>query len=315
MPRAMDFPRYFRCALLAPILFGFLGVVALLAVSVFPVSAMVVTSTSQPSDGLTDTKMDEYALRNFERWTVERAIENVRKQYSALGYDDASLRFQNESETAYVQKGGIKLAVLKLRMTVISEGNQSTSRLARVFGLRGDKLLSVSCVESNDVPISIFSGTCGQKIEEVFQISQTGQDALSSPLSSRDAPQNRWLCVVEQSTGFRYFDDQEAWKPVDFVNVERYVIRRRNVKEEDGFQANKFDYPWGIFELGKRKAEIVCEDFSEIAKGRLFCTGGWVFDSKTLRIQHYFMGDYINGKEKEGYTDTPYVGIGKCSNL
>jgi len=135
-----------------------------------------------------------------------------------------------------------------------------------------------------------------------------GQDAART-----DEKTERYLCIGEQTAGFKYNQRRQEWLATIFKADKKYIIREANKKEENMlFQNNKYV----VVEHGGEVLDIFyCEDYSE--SGYLECTGwggigNFLFYNKSLHFMVRFYGTYLPNIIDEG-GDTPYMQIGKCT--
>lgn len=120
----------------------------------------------------------------------------------------------------------------------------------------------------------------------------------------------QYLCVAEHSTGFSYNKVTKEWENANFKADEKYVIAK----------ADGTKHAWQVTEIGKTSPSFRCEsDFTEY--GYLSCPGiggDFNFNKKNGRfLFSYLIGYYtvipeVNQGKDEG-SDTPLIGIGKCS--
>lgn len=120
-----------------------------------------VVVTSQNAEGATQQNLDINFLNNLEAYTVERVKVNTNKERALLGL--APIQSVITSEALYVWGGSRKLAVIRLR-----ESDDSNSVF--IAGIIGDEFTRIVCVGDMRETISITSGVCAKRIEEVFGI-------------------------------------------------------------------------------------------------------------------------------------------------
>ena len=120
----------------------------------------------------------------------------------------------------------------------------------------------------------------------------------------------QYLCVPEHSTGFSYDNVQKEWKNTNFTADGKYVIAK----------ADETKHAWQVTEIGETSSSFRCEsDFTEYGYLRCSGIGGeFNFNKRNGRfLRSYLIGYYtvipeVNQGKDEG-SDTPLIGIGKCS--
>lgn len=65
-----------------------------------------------------------------------------------------------------------------------------------------------------------------------------------------------WLCNSEQVTGFTYEPARNEWRIARFKPRSKYAIRKPN---EKGSRKSLNQYPWVIYQLGKRNPQFKCK--------------------------------------------------------
>ena len=125
-----------------------------------------VVFSSQDAEGATPKQMDIAFLRRLEEHTVTSIKEKVRKNHAAQGYSGPDLDLQAES--VFVEAGGNKLAVVRLR-------GSDNSFSVFLLGIVGNELRKIACTRTHPDPIPITSGTCSEKVKEVFGARIGGQ--------------------------------------------------------------------------------------------------------------------------------------------
>jgi hypothetical protein len=119
--------------------------------------------------------------------------------------------------------------------------------------------------------------------------------------------QEQFLCIPDQSTGFRFSDGR--WARVGFRTEEKYLVRR--AKEDEA----RLPAKWVVIEVGNDFPMTWCED--DFGDGDwLYWDGGlttWRMSKKTLRFMAVYLYGYVDGKDNND--NTPALYIGKCSAL
>src|SRR5688572_25953246 len=108
--------------------------------------------------------------------------------------------------------------------------------------------------------------------------------------SSAQAQSESYLCVADQSTGFKFHKPAKQWRQTQFNTDEKFIIRRPNADDKRLYGANP--PKWVVVRVGSKHPAAVCnEEFSEV--GALLCQGfeDFRFNRKNLRyISTYTVG-------------------------
>jgi hypothetical protein len=120
--------------------------------------------TRRPADGLTRQAMNPAYLQSLEAWTRKAAQENLNSLYQRNEVPQRDRTGKVQVRSRYLMSEGRKLAVIYLAYT----GNPV--RVARVSGLKGDSLVTVSCTSPDGAPIEILDpkSDCGRTVNRVF---------------------------------------------------------------------------------------------------------------------------------------------------
>jgi hypothetical protein len=135
---------------------------------------------------------------------------------------------------------------------------------------------------------------------------------VASP--STAAEMEQYLCVADQSTGFKW--EGNRWVSQSFnVQNDRFVFQE--VPERKGLVSSD-DVNFIVKRLGSADELFQCSRFvSKTFKGnRVVCGGlgyGMVMDTKSLRYQEFYGMGFIEGTDQPG--NTPNITIGKCTRL
>lgn len=122
--------------------------------------------------------------------------------------------------------------------------------------------------------------------------------------------EEKYLCVVEQATGFAYDENSKTWVGTKFKADSKYIISKSDDKE----------YRFKVTKVGEDHSTCECkEGFNEY--GYLLCecwTGQFKFNKNNGRfIMAHPFGYYnvLPGAKKftDKNSDTPFMEIGKCS--
>lgn len=120
-------------------------------------------STSQSSEGISESDLDESFLISSERWIVESMLEKGRNHFSEMGYNPKNYNPEISTKSVYMHVDGKKLAIIK-----ISTDNSLQS--VTIIGINGSKLVRVSCVHASNQDIPVWSGMCGSEIQKSFGV-------------------------------------------------------------------------------------------------------------------------------------------------
>lgn len=129
--------------------------------------------------------------------------------------------------------------------------------------------------------------------------------------------EEKYLCVAELSTGFKYDRDEKKWEQADFKAGSKYIIGKTDEVEEKLFD-KKFVFK--VSQLGDNDSKYFCkEGFDSV--GNLSCTGAgqFNFNKKNGRYLFVYPMGYVNvlpgGRyfQTDEESDTPFIEIGKCS--
>lgn len=128
------------------------------------IASVIAMSTVQSAEGVTDMDLDQAGLKNLETWTVNKIIEKSKSKYAEMGYDPNTFNPKIDANSVYVSVSGKKLAVIKINM-------DNSVRSVTIVGIKGNELHRVNCMRNSNHDIPVWSGECGNKIQEVFGVS------------------------------------------------------------------------------------------------------------------------------------------------
>lgn len=120
--------------------------------------------TAQSAEGFTEASLDQAALKNIETWLVETILEKARAHIAQLGHDPTELEPAISAGAVFVDASGKRLGIIKIRM-------EGLARIVAVVGFVGPEFHRVTCMRNTDHDIPVWSGECGAKIQEVFNVS------------------------------------------------------------------------------------------------------------------------------------------------
>lgn len=135
------------------------------------VAPVVVVSTYQDSEGVTEENLNEDTLKNLEQWMVTTVIQKAHQTYAKSGHDPSLFSPKTVASSQIINIGGSKLAIVKLTMYANTTDTRNAVRLVRILGFTKSGAATVGCMRNSDHDIPVFTGECGKKIREVFRVS------------------------------------------------------------------------------------------------------------------------------------------------
>lgn len=136
-----------------------------------------------------------------------------------------------------------------------------------------------------------------------------------------------WLCVTDQSAGFRYDLKAKKWTPTTFEKRQSYVIRRPTSKDQ---YVRLFGEPlsWVVQGHREREAFQSCDKEVDQVNNTLRCRGvssTFVLNATTSRFSATDAGPYLAGDHQQlrqslqGSVDPAFadytVDIGRCTPM
>ena len=121
---------------------------------------MIVSSSSQDSEGITQDNLNMVFLNNFEAYQVERIKENAKKNLKPKIGKMPEIK----SNSNYFEKDGKKLAIIRIETFL----ENKRGYIVVVLGIKRNELKRVMCIHDNE--ISITTGKCSEQIEKTFGI-------------------------------------------------------------------------------------------------------------------------------------------------
>jgi hypothetical protein len=125
-----------------------------------------------------------------------------------------------------------------------------------------------------------------------------------------------YLCIEEQSTGFRFNTAQKTWQQSNFSSNRKYLVKPNTDQSLKG--------KWIISEIGE-PVPFAWSEYDFTSAGALRCEGSFgefAMNRKSLRfVKTYIYGywtDAIPGEQNGAFIEgknTPDISIGKCSPL
>jgi hypothetical protein len=118
---------------------------------------IVAAITTQNAEGVTSSDLDQEGLLKLEAWFVQTILQKSEERITKQGYAP-----KIRANSVFIDIQGNRLAVIKIRMAGI--------RSVMVVGVKGNNLLRVTCIRKDDHDIPLFSGECGNKMNEAFDV-------------------------------------------------------------------------------------------------------------------------------------------------
>ena len=128
----------------------------------------------------------------------------------------------------------------------------------------------------------------------------------------------QYLCIAEQSSGFRFDETTKSWKSAIFKTDHKYILRNKKEGDSKFFDA---EYKLVVTEVGFDYPICICTDDAD-KYGHVRCNcfpdGGFKFNKKNLRFLNIFSMGYVNvlpdqNKTTDSTSASPNMEIGKCS--
>ena len=153
--------------------------IAAVASQIAPVIAVI---SMQDTEGTSEADLDLDARKRLEQMMVDITLRRGRENYAKQGFDPKSYNPKVEANSVYMMTGGKKLVVIRMSI-------DSQARTVWVMGFHRGQFVRVTCIRASNHHIPIFSGACGQKITEAFDVSitfQAGVTTTASPTKADD---------------------------------------------------------------------------------------------------------------------------------
>lgn len=128
------------------------------------IKPVLVYTTVQSAEGVKEADLTQEGLKNLEDWVTKTILKKSKDKYTEMGYDPKDFNPNVTANSVYVNAGGKKLAIIKVDM-------DNSMKSVTVMGIKGDELHRVACIRGSNHDIPVWSGECGNKIEEVFGVS------------------------------------------------------------------------------------------------------------------------------------------------
>lgn len=135
------------------------------------------------------------------------------------------------------------------------------------------------------------------------------------------AQPDQYLCVPDQSIGFRFDKASRHWAATSFSPTEKYVLRTVRPSDLAAYGPLLKGATWGFFQVGEKLPLGSCKVDAVMG---LTCFEGVLsvdFDQGSGRFQTYARGNYVDQAFVEQLPpdtrpkqpDTPFIEIGTCT--
>jgi len=128
------------------------------------IKPVIAFTTTQSSEGIKETDLDQSGLKNLETLIVDIILQKGRNKFSEMGYNANDYNPTVSAGSVYINIGDKKLAVIKVKM-------DDSMRSVTILGIQGAELLRVSCIRASNRDILLWSGECGNEINKTFGVS------------------------------------------------------------------------------------------------------------------------------------------------
>lgn len=125
---------------------------------------VTVAVTTQDAEGVTESELDGESLKGLETWMVQTMLQKGRNSYASMGYNPNDFKPSVDRNSVYMSVGGKKLAVIKITL-------DNSVKSVAIIGIMGNELQRITCLRGSNHDIPVWSGACGEKIEEIFSLS------------------------------------------------------------------------------------------------------------------------------------------------
>jgi hypothetical protein len=127
-------------------------------------------TTIQSADGLTDEDLNQDTLSILENWVLETMQKKIKEQRINNGDNSDEYISDIKSSSVYNLVDGKKLAIIKIN-------HNNLMRMATIMGIKGNELVRISCMRSDNRDIPIWSGNCGEEISESLGLTISTPDS------------------------------------------------------------------------------------------------------------------------------------------
>lgn len=129
-------------------------------------AAIVTAVSSQSSEGIGETDLDQEVLGRLEGWIIDTTVEKTRLVSKSSDFDPVAYRESLHTQSIYMTIAGKRLATTKMRPL--------GTRIVHVTGFLGNELVRVVCARDSDKEIIVLSRDCGEAISKAFRIELPG---------------------------------------------------------------------------------------------------------------------------------------------
>ncbi len=124
---------------------------------------VIAAITIQDSEGITEESLNQETLKNIETWLIQTMKQKGKNNFASSGYDPHDFDPKFHADSVYMNIDNKKLAVIKINV-------ENAVRSIYVMGFEANEFLRVTCLRNSNHDIAVFSGECGNKIKEAFNI-------------------------------------------------------------------------------------------------------------------------------------------------
>ena len=120
--------------------------------------------TIQSAESFTEADFDIPGLKNMETWLVDTMLEKTRPIFAELGVNPKEYKPSISANSVFVIIADKKLGIIK-----IQAGDYVRS--VAILGFMGSEFHRVTCLRKSNHDIPVWSGECGNKVQQVFGVS------------------------------------------------------------------------------------------------------------------------------------------------
>lgn len=127
----------------------------------------------QNAEGLTDQDITMSLLSSWASTLLLQGIHKARETCLKQGGSEAKCNTINSSEThSIVHVPGRNIGLIHFRVYI---GTTTLYNAARLIGIKGTKMISVSCLRAGAAPVSLHDVTCASEVYKTFGVRLSGQ--------------------------------------------------------------------------------------------------------------------------------------------
>lgn len=127
------------------------------------IQPVIAARTIQSAEGATQADFSLGFLNEIEKWAVEIMHQKYKNHYVEMGFESEYVRPKIIARSSYVVIEERKLGIIKTDIN-------NFMRLITIIGINGAELHRVTCFRVSDHHIPVFSGVCGKKVTEAFNV-------------------------------------------------------------------------------------------------------------------------------------------------